>query len=434
MKKVFVLLMALALLATPLTAFGATGVTYTSGFNLQNLGTTTANIVVDFYNQDGTVAYSLPDTIPAQQMKIYFPLSGVPANFNGSAVVSSDQQVAAITNVLGNNGQRGDSYAGAAAGGTTISLPLVMKGNYNNDTWFNVQNTGGSDATVTVAYAPGTCTETKTVKAGAAATFDQSANACLGTKFLGAAKVTSTQPVAVVVMEVGTYNLLSYAGFTSAAQKPVMPLIMSNNYGNFTGASIMNTGSSDTTVDVSYTPAAGQPGTACTESHLVPAGQSLTFGYPTMPAGCGPKFVGSGVVTGNSANQPLAVIVNQLNNNGNASAYNAFDPAKATAHVSLPLVMDRNYGLYTGISIVNMGTQATNVTCTFSNTSYQIQGALAVGGSITEVQLNKIAAGYTGGGTCTATGGDQKISAIVNQVKSAPVNNDVLFTYPGFNY
>lgn len=445
MKKSVLVIVTLALLAmavVPFTASAATGVTYSAGFQLQNLSASQAAIVVDFYLQDGTqpANSSVSDTIPANSSKTYFPLSTVPDGFNGSAVVSSDQQLASITNVLGNGGQRGDSYAGFSAGATTVNVPLVFKSYYNNDSWFNVQNVGSADASVTVHYIgtsgsnPVDVTEGPvTVKANASHTFDQNANTNLPANFVGAASVSSTQAVAAVVSEIGAKNMLMYTGFIDNSQNPVMPLVMANNYNNSTGIQIQNTGNASTDVTVSYTPAGS--GTACTEQHTIAAGKSVTFGFP-MPAACGSKFVGSAKVTANSASQGLVAIVNQINSAlANASAYSAFNAANATAHVSLPLIMDRNYGLYTGISVVNMGAQPTNISCTFSGSSYTASASnVAPGAALVDVQGGKIADKYVGSAVCTATGGDAKIAAIVNQTKTAAADQDVLYSYPGFNY
>ena len=52
----------------------------------------------------------------------------------------------------------------------------------------------------------------------------------------------------------------------------------------------------------------------------------------------------------------LVAIVNQLNPAGNkGAAYNAFNPTSGTERVVFPLVMDRNYGYFTGMNIVNVG-------------------------------------------------------------------------------
>jgi hypothetical protein len=427
---------------------------YTSGFELQNLDNATANVTIIFYNEsDGSQAATITDTIPALGNKTYYPLSGVPAGFAGSAVVQSDTRVVAIVNILGNNGAYGASYDGFTAGAITVNVPLVMKDNYGISTWFNVQNTGASDASVTVTYKPGSCTESATVKSGAAHTFDQSTNSCLSAGFVGAASVSGgTQEVAVSVIQVTSSsrglkpNLLAYNGFTSAATNPILPLVTSGYYSSGTGIQIQNTGATSTNVTISYKPSTGFPGAACTETKAVPAGTSVTFGFPNMPAACytnagqagSAAFVGSGQVSANSASMPLVAVVNQVTVGAyNAGAYGSFDASNGTSHVSLPLIMDRNYGLFTGFSIANVGTQPTNVNCTFTGTSYTVTASnLAPGSALTDVQLNKIAASYVGSGTCTASGGDAKIVGIVNELNPGSIiaTQDGLSVYEGLNY
>lgn len=440
-------------LLLPVTAF-ADVTSYTSGFQLQNIDATTqADVTIIFYNEsDGSVAATVTDTIPANSSKTYYPLAAVPAGFQGSAVVQSSTKVLAIVNVLGNNGGYGASYVGFTSGATTVNVPLVMKNNYGISTWLNVQNAGAENATVTINYKPGTCTETATITPGAAKTFDQKTNSCLPSTFVGAASVTSgTVPVAVTIMQVtGSTSglkpsLLAYNGFTSAATNPIMPLVTSGWYKSGTGIQIQNTGATATNVTISYTPSATFPGAPCTETKSIPAGTSVTFSFPNLPAACytnggaggSAAFVGSAMVSANSASMPLVAVVNQVTvGASNAAANGAFDASNGTSHVSMPLIMDRNYGMFTGFSIANVGTLPTNVNCTFTGSSYTVSALnLAAGAALTDVQKDKIAANYVGSGTCTATGGDAKIVGVVNELNgSAGTTSDALLVYEGQNY
>jgi len=408
---------------------------YTSGFQVQNLSSSTANITLTYYNQDGTVNTAPNDTIPANSSKTYYPIhpSG---SFNGSVVVSSDQQVASVVNVLGSGTTNaGASYVGASQGGTSVSIPLLMKNNSGYNTWFNVQNTGSADASVTVNYSDGTTAGPYTIKPGAARTFDQSTESHGATVF--SAIVTSSQPVAVVVIEESTSVMFAYSGFTGGTTNPVMPLVNANNSGYVTGIQIQNIGSSATDVTVSYTPASA--GTACTETQNIPAGQSKTFALAAFANGAnsncvaGAKFVGSARVTGNSTNQNLVAIVNQLKTGVNGEAYGGFDPAAATNKVVLPLVMDRNSNWYTGFNVMNVGGAATTVTCTFSGTSYTINtGSLASGQAYNAIQNGQIASGYVGSATCTAANSGDKIVAVVNELNSVAAGDNLL-VYEGIN-
>lgn len=436
-KKLFVFVMVLSLVliaASPMAPMAGAFTSYTSGFQVQNLSAVTANVTITYYNQDGTIATTASDTIAASGAKTYYPVHAA-AGFNGSVVISSDQQIASVVNVLGSGAANaGASYVASMAGGTTVSLPLLMKANSGYNTWFNVQNTGSADATVNVAYSDGTAVGPITVKPGAAHTFDQAGETHSATVF--SANVTSTQAVAVAVIEENPSTMFAYSGFAGGATNPVMPLVNANNGGYITGMQIQNAGGVATDVTVSYTPSA--TGTACTETQTIPAGQSVTFALGAFASGAnstcaaGVAFVGSAQVTGNTTGQSLVAIVNQLKPGVNGEAYGSFDSASATNTVVLPLIMDRNGGWYTGFNVMNVGAAATIVTCAFSGTAYTYTTlSLAPGQASTAIQNGLIASGYVGSATCTATNAGDKIVAVVNELN--PAAGDNLLVYEGIS-
>lgn len=432
----FIIVLSLILIAvTPMAAKAGAFSSYTSGFQVQNLSATTANITITYYNQDGTIATTASDTIAANGAKTYYPIQAA-AGFNGSVIISSDQQIASVVNVLGSGSNNaGASYDAAMQGGTTELLPLLMKNNGGYNTWYNVQNTGSTDATVNVAYSDGTAVGPVTIKSGAAHTFVQSSETHSTAVF--SASITSDQAVAVAVIEENPSTMFAYSGFMGGATNPVMPLVNANNSGYVTGIQIQNAGSSATDVTVSYTHSAA--GTDCTETQTIPAGQSKTFALGAFTNGsnstctAGAKFVGSAQVTGNTASQNLVAIVNQLKPGVNGEAYGSFDPASATNAVVMPLIMDRNSNWYTGFNVMNVGSAATTVSCTFSGTSYTLNsGSLAPGQAYTAIQNNQIASGYVGSGTCTATNSTDKIVAVVNELNSVAAGDNLL-VYEGIN-
>jgi len=404
---------------------------YFTCFQLQNLSVSTANVSIDYYNQAGSVVSTVSDTIAGSSSTTYCPIA--PASpFNGSVVVSSDQSLAAVTNVLGDLGVASAAYVGSGSGATQVNLPLLMKGNGDFNTWVNVQNAGGASASVTIDYSDGS-SASGTIPVGASATFDQSAETHTLAVFAGT--ITSDQPVVATVVEEDTAIMFAYSGFNSAATDPVMPLI---NYvsGYITGVQIQNTGGSSTDVTVSYTPSA--LGTACTETQTIPAGESKTFALwafylpptPEVTTDCttGEQFVGSASVTANSASQDLVVVVNQLSPGLNGEAYGGFDPSTATDTVVLPLIMDDNVGWFTGFNIMNVGSSSTTVNCTFTGTSYTASATLAAGEAFTDVQLGAITSGYVGSATCTAGSGGQ-ILGVVNEVGTT--SGDEFMVYEG---
>ena len=475
-RKLLFLFLVVALMALPVGSVYAQATNFNSGIQLQNLDASAADVQIIAYNKDGSEAANVSDTIPASGSKTYFPLDklptdtpqaglGITGSFDGSVVVSSSKNVAAISNLLATSPggiSVGASYGSASAGSSSVTLPLIMRGNGGFDTSFNVQSTnaaGAGDVSVTVTYTPGAhgntgCTETATIKPGAAVTFDQRTNSCLGTRFVGSASIAATGgDIVSTALEVGQTTLFAYNGFTGGSTNIVMPLINQNNSGFRTGVGIANVGSSPTDVTVSYTPSVA--GTACTETKTVPAGGSANFSFNAFVASetgetCadGARFVGSAQVTANSASQPLVAIVNQLNSGTNkGAAYNAFDPANATNTVNFPLIMDNNGGakFFTGMSVANVGADAVNITCTYSaaksNASYTPAASSTTGlasGAAYAVNHNGLlrenaSQPYVGSAACVATGsGETKIVGTVNEL-AAVSSGDQFLVYEGFN-
>lgn len=459
MKKFSLLLIAILLIGAlgwaPASVFAQKFPSYTSGFQVQNLAASTATISIDYYQADdgtatgGTIVLNVGDTIAGNASKTYFPsMSG---SFNGSVVLSSDQPLAAVTNVQNSLKTAGAAYVAKATGSTTVALPLLMKNNGSvpYDTWFSVQNTGTATANISIAYSDIAAPVVATVKSGASKTFYQASEAHPTKVFSGT--ITSDQPLVVVVMEENTAKMLAYTGFANGSTDVVFPLINANNSGITTGVQIQNLGGVSTNVTVSYTPSLA--GTACTETQTIAANSSATFalkafstnqtGVTTTCAG-GVKFVGSAKVSANSASQNLVAIVNQTKTLY-GEAYGAFDPASATGKLVMPLLMDRNgSNLYsTGFSVMNVGTATTYVKCTLTNlpsgVTYSPSGTLAPGAALTPNQNGAIGVNYVGSGTCmtytdatfTTPDASGKIVGIVNELGKTTA--DRLLVYEAVN-
>lgn len=424
----------------------ALGNSYTSGITIVNLDTANlATLVVTFYAPDGT-AQTHNDTVPAGSSKSLFPLPVVAAGFNGSAVISSDRPVASVVNVLRTNITGRAAYVGSQSGNTTALIPLLLNkfGSSNSSTWFNVQNAGSADATVNVAYSDGTSKNNVVIKPGASQTFDQQLESHAAPSIF-AGTVTSNQPVVVTVIQENSQQLFAYSAFPAGSLAPVLPLInFQPAKGYKTGVQIQNGGNASTSVTVSYTPIPGQ-GTACTETQTIAAGQSGNFAFnaigggnnPASTSDCikGSQFVGSAKVTNNSASQPLVVQVNQALPIG-GEAYSAFDPAAATNTVSFPLIK-ATFGSSkgdTGFNVMNVGTQQTTVTCTFSpSVSRTVQATLQPSQALNDTQgASNMPANYLGSARCVASGGDAKIVGVINEVSRA-ATGDTLLVSEGVN-
>jgi hypothetical protein len=414
---------------------------YTSGVQVANLSSTDdANILIVAYKSDGTTDGSpLGSTIPKGAAKTYFPISNVSVGFSGSIVISSNTNIAAIANTVTPDFLMNSSYVGRSQGGTTLQIPLLMKDNSGYFTWYAVQNAGSAAANVQVNYSDGT-TASETIPPGASKTFYQEKETHSAKVFSAIINSTNSQPLVGAVIQERADNILAYTAFTGGSTNPIFPLVNANNSGIRTGIQIQNVGTQNTDVTVSYVPAAGSGnGTACTETKTIEGnGKSKTFAFVMFELGgdggdCTAKgrFVGSASVTTNSTNQPLVAVVNQLypaSLGSGSSAYVAFAPTDAGDTVVLPLIMDRNSGYFTGISVSNVGTSAVDINCTFQNTSYTANANVAPGGALVDIQNNKIADKYVGSAVCTGGAGSQLV-AVVNEFKNA--SGDQAMTYEG---
>jgi hypothetical protein len=422
---------------------------FSSGFQVQNLSSAEATADITFYESDGSVAHEVNGvTIPGNENTTFAVLpDAVPQGFSGSAVISSSEQVAAIVNLVSPDiglSFGGEAYIGFDSGARSVSLPLLFKNASGFNTFFNVQNVGDAPASVSVTYSGGGLTNPVTegpvtIQPNAAQRFDQNANSQLPDNFVGSATIESDQDIVAAVVQVGETTVLAYNGFTQTSTEPVFPLVNTNNGGFITGISLQNVGDTATEVTVSYTPSAA--GAACTETKTIgPDGATelfalLAFLQDDGSENCanGETFVGSARVTTNSESQPLVAIVNQLNNGTNkGGAYASFNPANASDTVVFPLIQDDISGFFTGLSMVNVGSTATTVTCTYSpGSTTQTSETLQPGDTFTPVQLNEISSGFNGSGVCTASP-SSSIIGIANQVRVTGTV-DTFFVYEGLN-
>lgn len=434
---------ALAIAAIGLTSSGVsaqepgTKFIYVSGAQLANLEADPANVTLTAYNPDGSQAGTGTHTIPGNGALTLFPLTEVTSGFRGSLVFSSDKNIGAIANILAEDFSAGASYVGSSAGATEVQLPLLNKDNSGFDTWFSVQNASGSaSANVNIAYSDGTTAPAATLPANAPKVYYQALETHSEASFAGL--VTSDQPVVAAVIQENAGIMFAYTAFTGGDTNPVFPLVNANNANYISGLQIQNAGTASTDVTVSYNPSF--VGDACTETRTIAAGGSEIFALfafnsdnsgTTTTCAAGATFVGSATVTTNSASQPLVGIGNQLLPGVNGEAYGSFSATDATNTVVMPLIMDRNGGYFTGFNIANVGTTATAVNCTFTNSNYTFSDNIAAGGAVTDIQLNKIADSYVGAATCTGDAG-AKIVAVVNQLGSAG-GADQFLVYEGIN-
>lgn len=439
---------------------------YLSGVTIQNLSSNEATVTAHYYDQNGNVIGTTTDQVAAYGVVDYVTIP-MDSGFQGSLMLSSDFPIGAVSTLRGENKGRG-AYVSFEEGSNVINYPMLMKnwGSSQWNTWIVVQNIHAEDsAQVAVDYAacPGGPEKTATIPAGAMVEFKQANEACMSTmsKVMTSAVVTSTNGVPIVGVVNQESKLVNASlvssGFPIGDIAPVIPLINSNNpntHGWRTAISVFNRGNTDTVVEMTYVQAAN--GSTCTETHNIPAQQSVNFAGNNLIVGLsnpgendeltcqvGARLVGSAYVSSNSENQELVATVNQ-DRGGLASAYGALSTANGSATVFLPQIQDRNGATNqwaSSIMVMNVGDSPTYVKCEFANSNYKpTSGQLAPLKSWENFQRGNIAPGYVGSGFCTAytdnsyntVDSSAKIVAVVN-IRGYGNNHDLMMSYEGLN-
>lgn len=243
---------------------------YTTGIGLVNLSNGPADITITYRDSGGNLVKEQGlAQVPAHGYRaVYSGVSGgandagLAGNFAGTATITSNNgEVAAIVNEVG-PGNQFSSYDAIAAGATTLDAPVALKAAYGGyNTGMAIQNTTGTAGSVTVTYYDSTGSPT-------AKSFSIAANAYLGV-YQGAGDgpnangaytgvITSTVPIAAIVNEVApvtgaAHQSTSYNTSSGAAGPIDLPLVESTGSDGWsTGLGIMNTGSTSTTITVSY--------------------------------------------------------------------------------------------------------------------------------------------------------------------------------------
>lgn len=303
-RKLFTFVSLIALLGLGGTAFAQGGVTdlpggnWTTGTQVQNVGPTAADIVMTVYGLSaGSWDVSYQDVPSGSSVNFLATAFGWPDGSIGSAVVSSDQPILAVTNET--NGIAAGQYQGTGTPAQTVNFPLV-KNNYRNSgksTTFFVQNAGDSAA---VIYATYTDVDGIDYDWNSGAPVEPNRMIVLNptdvnfpTAKLGSLTVTASVPLAGVVNEhhiSDTTYLQATRGFAPSEAGTVLliPTIKYKFGGRSTGPIVQNTGGSPANITITYK----ATGINFQQyANGVPAGQSVVFFENTevCPAGatCG---------------------------------------------------------------------------------------------------------------------------------------------------
>lgn len=428
MKKIAILLVTISLLAVPLVAQAQTTNT---AFQVLNLNSTEeAAVSIAFYNTSGTVVYTLNDTISAGSSKTYIQANmgtELGGSFNGSVVISSNQQVAAVVNQSTSNVDAtvgyNASYTGFSEGNTDFYLPIILNAYYGFHTEVSIQNAGSSDVDVTVTYDTPGCTDTaSSLKPGAAVRFDNTSTCSGGLNSNGSATISATGgPVVAIVNQIGeSLNMeQAYNGFapTDGASTLYAPVVLYAYYTFYSAFQVQNI--SGSTMDICATYSDGYY--TCKTS--IADGESATFIQNTETHSS--TWTGSAVVT-NTIGGDMVAIVNQQGG-VSAASYNAY--AGGSPQWALPSLLYQYYGFSSAYQCQNVSSGAVDIAVTYDDGASASASSVAAGDTATFIQAFE--SGHTANqafsAIVTATGGD--IVCVVNQDKITAGAIDYMYSY-----
>jgi hypothetical protein len=433
MKKVkFIALLVTALIlvlgVVSSSAQGVDGSGWWTNFTIQNVATTEINADTTAYPLSGQSGgpYSNSTTIPVGFSVTFHPglaatcggvatngcriglTPSLPPGFEGSVVVSSNDQAVAVANLHNNaSGSVGDpagtaraSYQGTAGSIATTSLffPTVKNNFVGQTTAFFVQ-AAGSDADVTITYEMNnddSFSEMVTIQANKTHVFVPSAAgvpSCNGGNggggniapcFGGAVVESTTGSIAGSTVEyvdgasVAEF-VLSTRGLTPSDAGPVVvaPALKNGFFGGTTGAVILNTGTTQAIVDLDFTvtntagTCSAQIGDPDTDQLTIDPGKSQVVSYQAGTVGDLPNCVFYSMVA--TSNGPdIAVTVNENRVEGGntfKATYSGFNTSNATGSIFFPLVKEHFVGNTTSLTLVNAGSVNTQIEVTYTGSS-----------------------------------------------------------------
>lgn len=409
MKKVFPIIVVVVLLVAVGVVFaaGPPGSGYKSGQQVQNVGNSTAQVVLTAYDQSGTPYDCGTESVAPGASVTYLTDSNcpVPAGFLGSAVVSADQPIAAIVNVNNKGtGLAAGQYQGTdgADVATTIVYPLVKNNHSGRTTTFYVQNASQSPNNISAAFVVNGTTYNYTknnVPANAMVVISPSdAGVPAGQGNVGSLSVTGTQPLAGSSLEHQTSapvgdNLQASKAFTAAdgATEVYCPLYRNQHTskGQTTGAQVQNVSAG--AVNVQFTVLAGGTSYGPYNASIAP-GASHTFYAPSLSPAIPAGTVGSATIQ--SSGEVVAVVNDKGNVGGNdrVTTYACF--GSGSSSINIPLAKEHAGGNTTGVQVQNIGGAATKVTLAYKATNgksltIESMNTVAPGASITAVSVYK---------------------------------------------
>lgn len=407
-----VLVLSSVLVVSAQTAYQTQFITAITYQNVSNPGAA-ATVSFNFYNQGSGTPITVNRTLPAgagASLNVATLTGGeaLPANFLGSAVMSSNQPVVATLVQIANPSTSPVKNRPLSNGFSTVSgnvlLATVLKNRFNFTSKFSVQNADTAVADVTVkiynadnpAQAPFEIV-TQNVPAGAAQYYDMGTLTQLAgaTTFNGSAVVTAVKdgtstPANIVgsVVELQTNGpaVSAFEGVSGGSNTVYMATALCQAFGGATTFyAVQNVGTQPANVTVTYpTGTNGIAGGTDTVNGVVAGGKTSLNTCDTVAA----NYSGAATIT---STQPIIVIGKV----GGAGLNTAFlGESAGAAKLAMPYVRWSETKFESGvyqrgnIAIQNVGSAPTDVTVRYLDKTGAVVGTHTINGLAAGAKAN----------------------------------------------
>jgi hypothetical protein len=480
-KRMFIPLIAITSIVAGMVGAGqvlaaSTTKTLSTNFTLVNFGTSIANVQVSYLKDTGAAwaadAGNTSFTIPANggQKPVYQYFDTTLTAGQGSAVVSSDQPLGAVVQILARNQTPTSGAYSAYPPASLLYAPLVLRRQPTASGLANsqiiIQNAGTSTlngVTVKFINSAGVTVYTHAVPAigpGASNYYDVETDNALAAPFAGAATIDAGAGSVSVVVNVfngpdtlQTYSAIPSTTLTDSYGVPLFNSRLPN--GLSTVVSVQNLSGGAVAAGVVHLDCTAFAGSAAPAAlHLTnPAtlnnGQSYSFN-PVVDLTIPTAWYGACRLTSPGQNT-AAIIQMRVIGTGNSAAYEAIPTASTNKTFFAPLVQNRlGNGAATNTTIVNLSaTLIAHVTVTFTPSPDYVAagGSAAVLSTATTIpagsslqENNRVPPFMVGAttmpqgwfGTLTVVSSDQPIAGFTQLTNVNNPPGDTFMTFDGF--
>lgn len=282
-----------------------------------------ATVQLDVYNTAGAVSYSTTTTVARNGAKLVTLPGSLGSNFQGGAQISSDKNVQAI--VIGSNVSKSalDAYEGSNTPALDVTLPFLRHLTpTTQNSILSIQNTTATTANITLTLynSDGSTATQQNAALAAHQIVYYNTNSLINTPpFVGSARVTSDQNVAVAMQTLYFQDTAALSGMTADEMDTTVYLNQAQRKVN--GASIVtnwseifahNNGTNPTDITIEFYSPSGALVTSQTASAVAVNGTAQFNLSDAGFAALGNNFNGWAKITSSNNPQPLAVAALQV--------------------------------------------------------------------------------------------------------------------------